>query len=125
MSERKRRVLLVDDEPSILKIVGKQLEVAGFDVLVAQDGESGFVTARSEQPDVIILDLMMPNRSGLEVCKMLREDERCKQTPIIFYTGKGEEMSNEVLREWGAQAFLSKTRGTAALVQQIETLLQE
>ena len=125
MSEAKRRVLLVDDEPSILKTVGKQLEVAGFDVLTAGDGPGGLEKACAERPDVIILDLMMPHLSGLEVCAELRKDERCKGIPVIVYSGKGQEMKDEMLREWGANAYLSKTRGTDVLVDTIRRLLKD
>ena len=78
MSDTRRRVLLVDDEPDILKTVGKSLEVAGFDLLIAGDGESGLLKARTEHPDMIVLDLMMPGLSGLEVCAALRKDASCR-----------------------------------------------
>ena len=123
MTEKKRRVLVVDDEPSILKMVGRQLEVKGFEVLVASDGEEAIAKARTEGPDVIVLDLIMLKHSGLEVCQALRQDERCKQMRIILFTGKGQDMTESRLREWGADAFLSKTRGTDLLIQKIEGLL--
>ena len=88
MSDPKPRVLLVDDEPSIVKIVGKHLELEGFDVILATNGEDGLQKARAEHPDIIILDLMMPKRSGLEVCVALRKETSFQRTPIILFTGK-------------------------------------
>ena len=125
MSDKKKRILFVDDEPSILKTVGKQLEVAGFEVITAGEGDGALVAAQSEMLDVIILDLMMPNKSGMEVCQILRADARYAKIPIIFYSGKGQEMTPEVLKEWGADAYLSKTRGTDVLISTIEALLQK
>lgn len=125
MSETKRRVLLVDDERDLVKTVGKYLEVAGFEVLVARDGEEALTMVRTGPTvDVMILDLMLPKRSGLEVCEALRKDERFRQAPIIIlHTGKGEEMDEKRLREWGADAYLSKTEGATALIEQINILL--
>ena len=119
----KSKILMVDDEPGILKTVGKILEVAGFDLLTAGDGESGLLKARTEHPDGIILDLMMPGLSGLEVCAELRKDASCRQIPVILFSGKGKELNNRQLYEWGANAFLSKTLGTKALVDKVRELL--
>lgn len=123
-------MLLVDDELSFVKTVGKQLELAGFEVLIGANGEAALAMARAAQPDLVVLDLMMPKRSGLEVCAALRTDEQCKCIPIILYSGKDEEdvltrfsRDQELLRKWGANAFVSKAEGTAALIQQIRRLL--
>jgi two-component system alkaline phosphatase synthesis response regulator PhoP len=130
MTDSKRRILLVDDEPDIGKVVGKYLEVAGFEVLVAADGEEGIAMARAERPDLIILDIMMPRLSGIEVCLSLRKEPQFQQTPIIFYTGKDHDdviasmpQNSQRLQQWGANAFVKKTEGGAALVKQIRALL--
>ena len=68
MSERKWRILLVDDEPSILKVVGKRLEVEGYEVIVAADGEEAIEKAKQAHPDLIVLDLMLPKLNGINVC---------------------------------------------------------
>ena len=67
----KCRILLVDDEPSIVKMVGKRLEIEGFEVLIAMDGQEGLTKAQQERPDLIILDLMLRKLNGYEVCTML------------------------------------------------------
>lgn len=123
MGEGKRRVLLVDDEADIVKTLSKRLEVEGFDVLVASDGEEALTKARTEHPDLIILDIMMPKRIGFEVCATLRQDERFRHTPIILYTGKWQEMDERLLRELGADAYVTKVSEAAVLMKQIHTLL--
>jgi two-component system alkaline phosphatase synthesis response regulator PhoP len=119
----KRRVLLVDDEPGIVKTVGKGLEAAGYEVLTAMDGQQGLVKARLGHPDVIVLDLMMPKMSGFEVCAALKQDPHYRMIPIIIFTGKGREMDERLCREIGADAYISKPHTSKALVEQIEALL--
>ena len=129
MAEGKPRILFVDDEPSILKIVSKHLELAGFEVLIATNGEEGLSKARAERPDAIILDLMMPKRSGLEVCLTLRKEAQFQQTPIILFTGKEHDdvvanlRTNDRLKEWGASAFVKKGEGAATLIRHIREML--
>lgn len=125
----KPRILLVDDEPDIVLTVGKRLEVAGFEVMIAQDGEEA-VTKAKEKPDIIILDLMLPKRSGLDVCATLRKDPECAAIPIILFTGKDDDdvltrigRDPQALRDWGADAYVKKTDGTMALLQQVQRLL--
>ena len=99
----KHRILLVDDEPSIVKMVGKRLEVEGFDVLVAMDGQDGLAKAQAEHPDLIILDLMLPKLNGYEVCTMLKQDARYQKMPIILFTAKAQEKDEKLGMECGAE----------------------
>ena len=123
MAPGKRRVLLVDDELGIIKTVGKRLEVAGYEVLTAMDGEDALTKAKLGSPDVIILDLMLPKLSGFEVCAALKKDPRYQQIPIIIFTGKGQEMDERLCRELGANAYISKPNQAKALIEQIEVIL--
>ena len=123
MAETRRRILLVDDEPSIIKMIGKALELKGYEVLTAMDGEDGLTKAQLGHPDVILLDLMLPKKSGFEVCAALKGDPRYQRIPIIIFTGKGQEMDERLCREIGADAYLSKPHGSKALIEQIEALL--
>lgn len=132
MPEAKRRVLLVDDEPSILKTVGKHLESAGFQVVEAIDGEEALQKARAEQPDVIVLDLMLPRHGGLEVSVALRKEPQFQHTPIIFFTGRGQEdvvaslgTNEKLLHKWGANAYVPKVDGAVGLIRQIKKLLPQ
>ena len=123
MSDVRRRILLVDDEPSIIKMIGKGLEVEGFDVLVAVDGEDGLEKATTQHPDLIVLDLMLPKLNGYEVCSRLKQDERYRHIPIVIFTGKGED--DQLSRECGADAYLTKGVGRVALIQKLKELLHK
>ena len=120
----KRRILLVEDEPSVVKTVGKRLEVAGFDVIVAVNGEEALSKAQEERPDLIVLDLMLPTIDGFEICERLKKDHPSMDIPVVvIFTGKGQEEEEERCRQLGAAAFISKTRGTGVLIEQINALL--
>ena len=123
MSPKKRRVLLVDDDPGIVKMIGKRLEVSGYEVLTAMDGEEALTKAQLGRPDVIILDLMIPNLSGFEVCATLKKDPRYQRIPIIIFTAKGQEMDERLCRELGAEAYINKAAQGKAIIEQIEALL--
>ena len=123
MAEGRRRVLLVDDEPVIIKVIGKGLEAAGYEVLTAMDGEDAMTKVQLGHPDVIILDLMLPKKSGFEVCAALKKDPRFQRIPIIIFTGKGQQMDETLCRELGANAYITKPHASKALIEQIEALL--
>ena len=124
MAESKQRILLVDDEPSILKTVGKWLEVSGYEVVVAVDGEHALERAKTERPDLIVLDLMLPKLSGLKVCSLLKQDAQYQQIPIIIFTGNDQVVDDDACRKCGADAYVTKTQGTMVLLEHIRTLLK-
>ena len=124
MSNRKWRVLLVDDEPSIQKMIGKRLEVEGFDVLLASDGKEALAIAMREHPDVIILDLLMPSMDGFQVCEELKKSSTSKDIPIVaVFSGKGEADDEQRCRKLGAAAYVPKGQGAAQLLSEIKELL--
>ena len=121
---QRRRILLVDDEPSIRKVIGKRLEVEGFEILLAQDGQEAIDMARAHHPDLIILDLMLPKLSGFDVCAALKKDQSSGQIPIItMFTGKGQDGDEERCKALGAAAYITKSQGAASLLVQIRALL--
>jgi DNA-binding response OmpR family regulator len=120
----KQRILLVDDEPSIVKMVGKRLEVEGFDVLIAMDGQEAVKLAQTEKPDLMILDLMLPKLNGYEVCSLLKQDERYKKIPIIMFSAKAQEKDEKLGIECGADAYIRKPFKAQELLDQIRTLLK-
>ena len=122
MAER-LRILLVDDEPSIVKMVGKRLEVEGFDVLIATDGQDGLAKARTESPDLIVLDLMLPKLNGYEVCTMLKQDSRYQKIPIVLFTAKAQEKDEKLGMECGADAYVRKPFRAQELLGKIRSLL--
>ena len=123
MSE-KPRILLVDDEPSIVKIVGKRLEVEGFDVLVAVDGQDALVKARAAHPDLIILDVMLPKLNGYEVCKALKQDARYQKIPIVLFTAKAQEKDEKLGMECGANGYVPKPFSAQELLEKVRALIE-
>ena len=117
------RILLVDDEPSIIKMVGKRLEVEGFVVTVAADGQEGLAKAQADQPTLIILDLMLPKMNGYEVCTMLKQDIRYQKIPIILFTAKTQEKDEKLGMECGANAFIRKPFRSQELLDTIRKLI--
>ena len=119
----KRKVLVVDDEPSIAKILRKQLEVAGFDVTVAVDGEDGLAKVREWKPELILLDVMLPKINGHEVCKTLKADPELKTIPVIMLTAKTQRQDQDLAQQQGADAFLTKPFQLAELLAKVKALL--
>src|SRR3989338_1548140 len=105
---RKRRILLVDDEDSVLQMVGKRLEMEGYEVLTAMDGHDALEQAQTESPDLIILDLFLPRLNGYSVCSVLKADPKLKKIPIVIFTGKADETEDETLLLQGADAYVRK-----------------
>ena len=119
----KVRILIVDDEPSIVKMVSKRLEVEGFDVLVAMDGQEGLDKAQTEWPVLIVLDLMLPKVNGYEVCSQLKQDARYKKIPIMLFTAKAQAKDEQLGKECGADAYMRKPFQGKELVDSIRLLL--
>jgi DNA-binding response OmpR family regulator len=123
MRDGKARILLVDDEQAVIKMVGKRLETAGFDVVSALDGEAALERARAECPDLIVLDLMLPKLSGLKVCATLKREEPFRRIPVIIFTGKDQEVDQSVCADSGADSYVPKSLSVNVLLTEIKTLL--
>jgi Response regulators consisting of a CheY-like receiver domain and a winged-helix DNA-binding domain len=87
----KRKILVVDDEVAIVRVLRDRLEMEGFEVLTAYDGAQGVEIARKEQPDLIIMDITMPNMDGLTATRLLREQPETAHIPIVMLTARGQE----------------------------------
>jgi len=120
----KPKVLVVDDEPDALELVKVNLTSAGLDVLTASDGESALQKARSALPSLILLDLMLPEVDGLEVCKILRRDPATKEIPIIMLTAKAAEIDRVLGLELGADDYVTKPFSPRELVLRVKALLR-
>ncbi len=94
MSESKATILVVEDTPDVAKIVRIILEQGGYEVTLAADGQEGLEKAQAEQPDLIVLDVMMPVLDGFAVCRKLRKDPQLKHTPVILLTAVGEHIQD-------------------------------
>lgn len=102
------RVLIVDDEKSILKMYHERLAMEGMEVVTASDGQSGINMAKSEKPDVILLDIIMPKFNGLDVLKTIKEDPETKDIPVFLLTNLPQECSGDKAKELGAAGYLVK-----------------
>jgi two-component system alkaline phosphatase synthesis response regulator PhoP len=123
-SSEKSKILVVDDEALLQEMIVYNLEQASYQVLTASDGISALELARSEQPDLILLDIMLPGIDGLEVCRRLRREERTAQVPIIMLTAKGDEIDKVVGLEVGADDYVTKPFGRRELLARVRALLR-
>ena len=120
----KAKILVVDDEPEAVELVEFNLKQAGFEVLSAADGAEALKKARSALPSLIVLDLMIPEVDGLEVCRMLRRDPATSDIPIVMLTAKAAEIDRVVGLELGADDYLTKPFSPRELVLRVKKLLQ-
>ncbi len=120
----KPRILVVDDEPDALELAEINLHAAGFSVLLADDGADALKQARQKKPDLIVLDVMLPEMDGMEVCKTLRQDPATASIPIIMLTAKAAEIDRVLGLELGADDYLTKPFSPRELVLRIKGLLR-
>ena len=118
------KILVVDDEPEAVELVEFNLKSAGYDVLTAADGAEALKKAHATPPSLIVLDLMLPEVDGLEVCKMLRRDPATAGIPIIMLTAKAAEIDRILGLELGADDYITKPFSPRELVLRVKKLLQ-
>lgn len=119
----KNKILIVDDEADLVETLKYRLEMGGYDVMTALDGQEGLKKARSEGPDLVILDLMLPKLDGYRVCRMLKFDEQFKHIPIILCSARVQESDVKMGEEQGADAYVTKPFEPKFLLAKIEELL--
>ncbi|RAK21269.1 two-component system alkaline phosphatase synthesis response regulator PhoP [Anoxybacillus vitaminiphilus] len=117
-----KKVLVVDDEQSIVTLLQYNLQQAGFEVITANDGEEGMNKAVIEQPDLMILDLMLPKLDGIEVCKQLRQQK--VMTPILMLTAKDDEFDKVLGLELGADDYMTKPFSPREVVARVKAILR-
>jgi two-component system alkaline phosphatase synthesis response regulator PhoP len=118
------RILVVDDETYIVELVKFNLEKEGFRVIVAYDGLSALDIVQEQRPDLIILDIMLPNIDGLEVCRHLKSDPNYHTIPIIMLTAKGEEVDTILGLEMGADDYIKKPFSPREMVARVKARLR-
>lgn len=119
----KPKILVVDDEPDALEVLGFKLKEAGYIPIFAKDGVRALAAARDERPALIVLDLMLPEIDGLEVCKILRRDPATAMIPILMLTARAAEMDRVIGLELGADDYVTKPFSPRELVLRIKKLL--
>jgi len=118
-----KRILAVDDEPHILKLVAFSLRSGGFDVIEASDGMSAIDTALAQQPDLILMDVMMPALDGYEACRRLKANARTAHIPVVMLTAKTQAVEQKTGLECGALDYICKPFTPKDLVAQVKALL--
>ncbi len=118
------RILVVDDDKQIVRLLRSYLEKAGFEVLVAYDGDFALQEIRSQRPDLVVLDLMLPGRDGWEITRIVRTDEHLRETPIIMLTAQVEDTDKIVGLEIGADDYIPKPFNPREVVARIRAVLR-
>lgn len=117
-------ILLVEDDEDIRQLLTFTFEAAGFDVITRSDGQEGLDAAVAEIPDVVILDIMLPSMSGLDICKVLKRNVETESIPVIMLTARGEEVDRVVGLELGADDYVVKPFSPRELVLRVRAVLK-
>ena len=118
-------ILIAEDEPSILESLDFILKRAGWSIESVTDGEAALVALRRSLPRVVVLDVMLPKRSGFEVLKQIRADPATRDLPVLILTAKGQAQDRQIAEELGASSFVTKPYANADVVGTVRRLLAE
>lgn len=120
-----KKILVIDDEPRLLKAITIRLKASDYEVITGQDGAEGLEKAKSLNPDLIVLDILMPKMDGYEVCRLLKFDEKYKSIPVIMLTAKAQDIDKAMGKKVGADDYITKPFETQDLVDKIKKHLGE
>lgn len=118
------KILVVDDEKNILLVIKKTLKSSGFDVYTAEDGTEGLDKANEIDPDLILLDIVLPKLNGFMVYEALKEDPKTEDIPVVFISAKSEEQDIKKAEELGAEDYLVKPLKQDKLVETVNNILK-
>lgn len=121
---RRPRLLVVEDEPALQKVLAMRLNIDGFDVATASDGQEALELMRSDRPDLVLTDLMMPMMGGAELTAAIRADPNLKDIPVMVLTALKEQRERDHLMALGADAFAAKPYNSAELAEKIRSLIR-
>lgn len=119
-----KKILIVEDERDLVDVIKMRLDAAGYAAIVAYDGQEALNKARKDNPDLIILDLMLPKIDGYKVCAMLKHDQRYMKIPIVMLTARAQESDVKLSKEVGADAYITKPFEPKVLLEKIKELLE-
>jgi two-component system alkaline phosphatase synthesis response regulator PhoP len=120
-----KKILVVDDEVDLVKTIQFALEAEGYQVLVSYNGEDALNQSRKENPDLILLDLMLPKLDGYKVCRLLKFDEQYKHIPIVMLTAKTQQKDRLLGMETGADEYITKPFDMGKLTEKIKAYLSK
>lgn len=121
----KKKILVVDDEVDLVKTIQVYLELGGYKVLASYNGDDALNQARKENPDLILLDIMLPKLDGYKVCRLLKFDEKYKHIPILMMTAKTQEKDKLIGKETGANEYITKPFDMEELTEMIKAYLKD
>ena len=119
------KILAVDDDPKVLAVIKKRLEFAGYEVITAIEGKEGLLKARTENPDLIVLDLILPNLNGYQICAMLKHDAKYQNIPIVILTSRSQQSDIAEGMRVGADVYITKPYDPDDFLNKIKTLLEQ
>lgn len=120
-----KKILVVDDEPQLVDMLKMRLEAQNYKVITASDGAEGLEKAKSQKPDLLILDLMLPKMDGCKVCGLLKKDSKYSKIPIIMFSARAQEEDKKLGAELGADSYITKPFEQEVLLAKIKELLKE
>ena len=118
-----KRILIVEDDPSVLRATSYILEKEGYEVLTAQDGLEGLKKAREDNPDLLVLDVMLPGIDGFEICHSLRGEPQTAELPILMFSAKGQESDKATGLKVGADEYITKPVDREVLINKVAAWL--
>src|ERR671919_2907504 len=118
-----KRILVTDDDPVILRLLQVNLELEGYDVLLAHHGEEAYELAVAETPDLVILDIMMPRMDGYETVEKLKATDKTKDIPVVFLSAKAQQSDIEKGKEYGVADYLTKPFDPTELLDVVDRLI--
>lgn len=120
-----KKILVVDDEPHLLLLMEARLKASGYEVLTAADGQTALEMAKKQNPDLMILDLMLPKMDGYKVCALLKKDMRYSRIPIILFSARAQQEDMKMGEEVGADAYITKPFEPKRLLAKMEELISK
>lgn len=118
-----KRVLLIEDEPNIIEAVSFILSRDGWDVKTHSNGHDALEAARHRDPDLIILDVMLPGRSGLEILQDIRQDTQLRDCPVLMLTARGQDKDRDMAERYGASKYMTKPFSNAEVLETVRELI--
>jgi DNA-binding response OmpR family regulator len=123
-SASRKKILIVDDDPAISIMLDKLMKAYGYETVMAQDGLQALDMARTEKPDLIVLDVMLPGMDGYKVCRWIKFDQQLKKIPVMILTSRMSPQDEQLAFECGADAFVTKAVKTEVILSQLKSLLE-
>ena len=120
-----KRVLLIEDEPNIIEAIRFVLSRAGYVVDTHSDGSTALATIRAKMPDMVILDVMLPNRSGFDILRDLRAEDDMATLPVLMLTARGQKKDREMAERYGASRYMTKPFSNAEMISSVADLLSQ